>query len=124
MKLSVDENGIVVISLFGSLTPDRLETLQAEVTAGAAAIKEISEKQGGKVKILMDLSGFDGNYDAKAMDIMADFAKQNRDYVEKTAGFSNISKAKMAGEVVSALADRENIQFFDSKEEALAWLNV
>ena len=74
------------------------------------------------MKILLDLTEFTGQYTATTLQMLTEFAKGNTPYVEKTASFGGYDSVKAAGEAAAALAGRDNIKLFDSKEEAMSWL--
>lgn len=122
LQVSVGLPDRVILKISGGLSEERLPALAAGITAGENMIKDLYAKTGRKIKVLLDMSEFDGTYDVKAMEGMIAFAKHNTEYVGKTAGFGGTSTGAAAGEIVAALADRENIQFFPTKEEAVTWL--
>lgn len=118
-----EEDGRVSLALIGGLTADRLDALKEAVEAGKKAIEAAYHRTGARIDTLFDLSGFTGEYAIEAMDIMADFARRDTPFVRRTAAFGAPSmKGAMAGEVTAAFAGRENIKFFRTKDEALAWL--
>lgn len=119
-----EESGKVIITISGPLNKDTLELLSNSIEGGKELIKKTSEQMGRKIDVLLDMSAFDGTYDVAGMEAMAEFAKHNSSYVERTAAFGGVGKAVAAGEVTAALAGRGNIQFFPEKEDALAWLGT
>jgi len=119
LQIAVESKGHVLLKVCGPMTKDRLEPLKATIAAAEGIIKQDFTATGKKVKVLLDFTEFDGTYDVEAMELMVEFAKTNRAYVEKTAAFGPPSLGKMVGEVIAALADRENIKFFPTQEEAL-----
>lgn len=112
------------MKITGPLSAERVEALKEAVAAGRAAISDAAQKAGGKIDILLDMTDFDGTYDVGAMDVMSEFAKQNRPFIRKTAGFGKEKLVAVLGDIVAALADRENIKFFGTKEDAVAWLQA
>ncbi len=112
----------IIIKIAGSLTDDRLGLLKKNITDGEALIKHASEKQGKKINILLDLTEFDGTYDMGAMELMVQFGKNNRHFIEKTAVFGGSAKANLIGKSTAALTGRENIKFFTTQAEAESWL--
>ncbi len=118
------ENGKINISIFGNLTEERISEL--ELAIKEAGEKIIAEYQGfgQKVRVLFDMSQFEGEYDVKALELMTELAKGDIHYVEKTAIFGGAEKGSMAGSVVAALSGRDNIKIFAEKGEALTWLNT
>lgn len=120
--VSVDERGTVEMRLVGSLDDSNLEVLRAQVANAKKLVKEEFEKQGKKVKILFDLSEFTGTYNVPAMLEFKTLEEHNRPYVDKTAVFGGPAAAKVAAELTLALIHRDNLQLFDSQEEADTWL--
>ncbi len=119
-----EKEGRIELSLHGSLTHDRFDALKESVASGKQMIKDNFIKTGRMIEVLLDMTEYSGVYDVEAMEILADFADANREFVRKTACFGGGQAAVLAGEVVIAMAERRNIQFFDSKEKACEWLNT
>jgi ribosomal protein S13 len=125
LKISIDENTHrVTLQIIGDLSKERLSSLAYAAESAQKQIEELSVKTGEKIKILIDMTEFSGIYDVDAVPLMTQFAKHNANFVKKTAGFGSAEKGTISGEIVSALAERENIRFFQTKEEAIAWLEL
>ena len=123
LEVSVGSDNLVLLTIAGSLTHEQLPALAAGIEKAAETVKETSLKLGRKVKVLIDITGFDGVYDVAAIEAMALLAKKDADYVERTASFGGADAAKIPGEVAAHLARRDNIRTFSTKEEAVTWLN-
>ena len=121
MEVSVMDNNKVVMKLNGSITKDRLKEFEDGVKLAAKTVQETSQ-QSGKVKILFDLSHFDGTYDSDAMSQLAWLAKTDEPFTERTACFGGPLLTRMLVELVSGLSGRENIRYFASRDAALEWL--
>lgn len=115
-----EEEGLVRLQLSGALQGGRVETLrQNAAEAAETIIRAADSRPGKKVNILLDISAFDGAYDAEAVTVLAEFARGNAPFVLKTAVFGASDKGMLAGEVITALAGRDNIEFFPSGAAAL-----
>ena len=119
---SLTEEGFVLITIQGILDSEHLEQLKTDVHNATAFIKQESEKVNKRVFILIDLTKLSEIYDPRTILILAEFEKNNQPYVEKTACFGANSKVKFAGEISTALSNRGNISFVDTKDEAFALL--
>lgn len=124
IDIRIHPKGYVALTITGDLTSDDAEAFDADLRVGAETIRQFSEKEGHKVKVLMDVSAFTGVYDAASLQGLVDLASGDTPFVEKSASFGGTDKVKAAGEVVTALAERNNIAIFDTKEKALAWLGI
>ena len=116
------QEGIICLTIQGELNEERLPLFKEDIQKVNAFIREESEKASHPLPILTDLSKLSSTYDPSAMLLLADFEKGNRPYVQKTFCFGANAKIKFAGEIVSALSDRGNISFFNTREEALSAL--
>ena len=120
---TIQPNDIVTLSIAGDLTQERLPALEGDIETAKKVIEDAA-KEKDKINILFDMTEFTGMYDAKAIEMMTDFAKHNAQYTEKSAGFGGSDKNALAAEAVAAMAERENIRIFPTKEQALhGWRN-
>lgn len=124
LTINVDPSGLVCTSLNGDLSQERLPQLKEDVERANAFIKEQSGAAGRKLRSIVDLTNFSGVYVPDVMMVLAAYEKENSPYIEKTAGFGGQENVVFAAEIVSGLSRRDNISFFKTKEEALAWLNA
>ena len=122
LQVSIGSDDVIMLKIMGSLTQEQLPALETGIEKAAALIKETSQKLGRKVKVLIDITGFDGVYDVAAVKAMALLAKKDAEFVERTASFGGPDAAKIPGEVAAHLARRDNIRTFSTQEEALQWL--
>ncbi|HVB19763.1 MAG TPA: hypothetical protein VNF51_00530 [Candidatus Paceibacterota bacterium] len=122
LTASVLQDDIVLIIIQGNVTEDRLPLLREDIEKGTALLQEESQRVLHPLRVLVDLSNLNDTYSPEALLLLADFEKKNRSYVERTICFGADIKIRFAGEIISALSNRENISFFDTKEEALASL--
>jgi len=115
--------GKINIAIIGNLTNDTIEPLKIAINEAHEMIKSEYIKTGHKIYVLFDMTNFTGNYDTEAFELMKSLAQGDTNFVEKTAIFGGQEKGAIVSEVVAALAGRDNIKVFDSKEDATAWLN-
>jgi len=123
-EIHVDPKGFVMLTIAGDLLEKQMPDFDEALKAGSELICGLSEKQGAKVKVLMDVSAFSGNYTAEAVERLVDFAASNVPFVERSASFGGNEKVRAAGEIARALANRDNIAIFDTKAKAMKWLGI
>lgn len=116
------ENGTVLQTLVGTLDDSNFEALKQQVEDAKRVVREASEAAGKPVDILFDLTTFTGTYNVGAMLAMKDLEKANRPYVRKVAVFGGPMAARIAAEITLALIGRENLNLFQGRAEAEAWL--
>lgn len=116
------ESGRILLKIVGPLTGQNVEPFAQAAQAAEEAIRAQSQGTGKKVRILFDLTAFDGSYEGRSMEALTTLAAHDAQYVEKTACFGGPVLARVAGDIIAALAHRENIKFFATKDEAIAWL--
>ena len=122
--VTADPNDLIRITIAGDLLDADIPFFKTGLQIGKAVIQTIFQKTGKKVKIILDVSKFTGNYTAEAVQMITKFAVDNREYVEATASFGGSDKVRAAGEIVTALSGRENIKIFATEKEALVWLGL
>lgn len=111
----------VDLTMNGDYTLDILPVLKQNIVDAQELIRK--EGKEGEIAILLDMTNFSGTYDLECMEMMITFMKLNTAFVERTAIFGATEKIALVTEVSSALAKRENIQVFPTREEAINWLN-
>lgn len=122
LLISIDNAGLVTMFFTGDLTHDVMDEYKKELDKGIKIIEEYFQAHTRKVRVILDIQNFTGNYSLDALTALVSFAKKNTPYVDRTASFGGSDKVKMAGEVAIALSMRDNIKIFDTKEEAMTWL--
>lgn len=120
--ITIDNSGLVSMVFIGDITHDVVEEYKAELEKGAGLIREYYQAHTRKVRVILDIERFSGNYSLDALNALVSFARQNTPYVDRTASFGGSDKVKMAGEVAIALSMRDNIKICNTKEEALTWV--
>jgi len=124
IKIHIDADSILRITFWGDLLKENEESFASELELGKMVIAKLSIKQGKRIKIILDMREFTGAYSAECLQLLTKFAQANAPYVAKTASFGGSEKVKTAGEVITALAQRENIKIFSTEAEARSWLNA
>lgn len=123
MTTEIRDDGIIYMKLSGGLGSDTVEGLTSATRVGTQIIKNHQEKTGFNVKILFDMTAFTGEYSVSALQVFITFSKDTKPYVAKTACYGGPMTGQVAGEMVATLAGRDNIKFFRTYDDALAWLN-
>ena len=123
IEVNVD-GGIIYTKLNGEITAGRVEALKHDVEIAKDIIRGEHHRIGIKLKSLIDLSNFDGTYEAGALSVLAEYMNENKPYVEKSAAYGAKEMTALAADVVSAMAKRDDIKFFKTREEAFAWLTA
>lgn len=122
LTISVDSAGLVTMFFNGDLTHDVMSEYKKELDNGIKLIEGYYQAHTRKVRVILNMQHFTGNYSLDALTALVSFAKQNTPYVDRAASFGGSDKVKMAGEVAIALSGRDNVKIFDTKEEAMTWL--
>jgi hypothetical protein len=122
IHVNVLPSGLVELTISGVVTAEDIAELKSTLVEISEQISDQYRKTQQKVTILIDITHFTGEYDKEALNLMTQFAKQNRLFVSKTASFGGPDKARLAGEVVAGMAERDNIRLCDTREEAMKWL--
>lgn len=123
IQTMLDPSGIIIMKFSGNLLSEDMTAFKSSLDIAKITIGHHLKNQGKKVKILLDMQEFSGKYCPEAVEILSEFAKNDAEFVEKTASFGGSDSTRATGEIVAALAHRENIKICTSKEEALAWLS-
>ena len=124
LDLSVTPEGILYTRLTGSVTMDKIEILRKEIATAKLVVYGEYQKRNAKFKSLIDLTEFDGTYVPEALAMMSELMRSNKSYVEKSALFGGGETITAAANIVTSFAVRDNVSFFKTKEEAVAWLNA
>ncbi len=122
LLLSVDAHGYLCLKLSGILNGENYDRLKKEVDDATSAVEKLYKEHQGIIRILLDISDFSGTYSLDAMVLMKKFAEHNRPFVYRTGVYGGTDAARVAAEITVALAGRDNIKFFKTKELAVAWL--
>jgi hypothetical protein len=118
-----DENyPYIHIKFIGDLVTERYEDFKKGLMEASDIIEKTANEGHGKVKIMLDLTEFSGNYSLSSLNLLVDFAKSNVPYVERTASFGGSDKVNMAGEIAVVLSGRDNIKVCKTKEEAISFI--
>lgn len=124
LEIGVTREGVLYTKLRGSVTPERIDDLRKEVATAKLVVYGEYQRRNAKFKSLIDATDFSGTYVPEALAILSELMRSNTSYVEKSALFGVGEAVKTAANIVTSFAGRENLAFFKTKEEALAWLNA
>lgn len=124
IDLTVTPEGTLYTRLTGSVTSENLDELRKEVATAKLVVYGEYQKRNAKFKSLIDITGFSGTYVPEALAILSDLMRANKSYIEKSAIFGVGDAVKTAANIVTSFSGRDNISFFKSKEEAVAWLQA
>lgn len=123
LETTIEPEGKYIILKFnGDLVESVAESFKEDLAVATEVITKKFKEEGKKVLVLLDVSGFTGNYSLDALTALIEFAKNDKLFVEKTASFGGSDKVKIAGEIAITLSNRHNIEIFNTKEEAVTWL--
>lgn len=123
LETTIEPGGKYIILKFnGDLVESVVESFKEDLTAATEVIAKKFKEDGKKVLILLDVTGFTGNYSLDALTALIEFAKNDKMFVEKTASFGGSDKVKIAGEIAITLSNRSNIEIFGTEKEAITWL--
>ena len=114
---------VVLLVLSGKVdTPERISELDLDIKKAHLLICDLCTKAHSPIDILFDLHAFSGIYSPLAIESLAHLAKEDEQYVRKTACFGASETIRLAGDIIAVIAGRGNIHFFKDEEEARAWL--
>ena len=117
--ISLGEDGIIYTQLIGT---DSIEEIKEWTESLKKVIKSEYEKRG-KVDVLTDLTGVKLTDDIKSRQVIADMQKENVPYIKKSAAFTNDIKIRFLTRLIARISGRRNFIVFNTKQEALDWLN-
>jgi hypothetical protein len=120
---SVISEGRVLLKISGTLKKESLESLSTGIVQAKDIVQEQGKVCGNQVRILIDMTDFDGSYDTISMERLADLARFDTSYVHRTACYGGPILTSMLVEFVATLSGRTNLKFFQSKEDADEWLD-
>lgn len=124
LDLSVTPEGMLYTRLTGSVTSDNIEELRKEVATAKLVVYGEYQRRNAKFKSLIDVTDFSGTYVPEALAMLSELMRANKSYVEKSALFGISETVTAAANIVTSFSGRENLSFFKTKEEAMAWLNA
>jgi hypothetical protein len=125
IHVSTEPGGILLLTFNGEVKDaGDVAVLKSDIAIVSKTIQDLHKKSGKGIKILIDLSDFKADFMDEAVEALADLARQDQAFVQKTASFGGSLKIRTIGKTIVALAGRKNIMFFQDKSEALDWLNA
>ena len=123
ISVSNEVRGILSLTFRGEVKDmSDVGQLKVDIEKVSKAIKNLHDAQNKGVRVLIDIVGFSADYVSEGIDALITLARSDKDLVEKTAVFGGSTKIQVIGETIVALAGRRNIKFFETKAEAIIWL--
>ncbi|MBP9757638.1 MAG: STAS/SEC14 domain-containing protein [Candidatus Pacebacteria bacterium] len=124
IDLTVTPEGMLYTRLTGSVTSENIDELRKEVATAKLVVYGEYQKRNAKFKSLIDITGFSGTYVPEALSILSELMRANKSYIEKSALYGVGDALTAAANIVTSFSGRDNLSFFQTKEEAVAWLNA
>lgn len=118
----VDNDGIIVGKLSGMITPENREDFKHWLSETSKHVHEQHQKQGKKVKTLIDLTELEGYNDPNALVLLTNTVIDDNPYTEKTATFGATGLIKLAQDAIKSFSGRIHLQGFKTESEARDWL--
>lgn len=115
---------IISLKFSGDMTNDHRPEIDKTMAESRDLIDTQSALMEAKLQCLLDLTDFTGKYDPEIMMLFTDYVKKNSTVISKTAVYGGGLNGAMVTEAIAALAGRDNIILYPSKEEALAALSA
>ncbi len=121
LDISVESNGVVILTLQGSLSGEEtMEALKKTIKACSDIIEDLYKGEGKKLRVLIDMTAFSGEYEIQAMHYMNEFGKRHASHIEKSVMLSGTVKTDEMG---LAMTDQQAKKFVEhERESALAFL--
>lgn len=117
-QISADQ---LFLKATGVLNSDSITELKGFATVTEDLIATMHEKAGRLIKCVFDISEINEAKDPSAIAVLAEFQANNKPHILRTALVASKPEIKLAIGIVGAMAQRDNIQTFDTQEEAVAW---
>jgi len=119
-----EPNGILLLTFNGVVASDAdVQQLKTDIDTVSSSIRSLHKAQGQGIRILLNISNFDAEVVMEAVTALVNFARADKEYVFRTAIFGASKKLKVIGDSIVTLSGRSNIKFFETKEEAMHWLD-
>lgn len=122
LTITVGEDKIIHLLLDGKLTKEHLAEFQAWADKVYETMLRVREETGQNVKFLTNVTHLEA-LDEEVMKVYADLLKKDTPYVYRSATFGASKDALTWLVAVMTASGRKNFKHFQTREEALAWLN-
>jgi hypothetical protein len=109
-------------SLGGTFTVDDTKLLASWSEGLKGEVIRLTKEHGHKICILIDISKLEIYTDAKVIDILTELMKADKGLVHKTATFGGNDNHVMVQQIISGMAERNNLRNFSTEKEAVDWL--
>lgn len=123
LTFSIVEKGDdkLLLEAQGVVNENTLSTLRNFATQAEDKIASMHEKTGKKVRCVFDLTKVQEIKDPGTVATLAEFQKNNKPHIERTALVVTDTSIKLIVNVAGAMAMRDNIQIFDDLAIGQQW---
>lgn len=120
----MNPDGLVTLTLRGNLSGEETSaSIKKTVEACVGMLDDLHKGEGKKLRLLIDLTAFSGEYEAAAMKHLSDLGGRVSPHVEKSVVLSGSVCPPSAEQVGNALCGKDAKRFMaEEREAALAWL--
>lgn len=121
LGVEIDANDMINLVLGGNVTDEYIVDLKKWGEEVKKAMKTVSQRTGGTVYTIIDISEAH-EFDEAAMRVIRDLMEFNKTYATRTATFGGSIYSVMAQDTLMVMTGRTNMKAFKTKEEAVKWL--
>lgn len=119
----IGPDGIIYLMLAGKIAGEDAERFIAWTEEVKDAIKSVHEKHPNRVLILSDVTALT-HFEKKPIEALRTLLEYDKEYTTKSAIVGASPMVRMLVDAVVALSGRSNVKLFDTRDEALEWLNA
>jgi hypothetical protein len=121
LKVSVGASNIVHVTIGGNINAGEMSKFAQWISKVKDTIRKEYEREKEQVLCLVDITNLK-EYHPQVLVDLASMMKDNEPYVLRTATYGGNSYMTMAEDIVIALSGRKNLRAFNTRDEALRWL--
>ena len=121
LDVSVGAGDIIHITIGGNVDAGSMSRLTEFTQKIQDTVQDIFHKKNKRVLCLVDISALT-SYHPDVLVTLAQMMKANEPFVLRTATFGGGQYMIMAEDIVIALSGRKNLRAFNTKQEAIVWL--
>lgn len=118
---SVNQEGVIVLTVSGRMTRDKLPEFSAWVSDVKATVAQVAAKHPDRVLMLSNVKKV-SHFERELMGELKDLLDHNKELVTKSAIVGAHRYLSLLIDAVAKLTNRTNIQQFENEHEALSWL--
>lgn len=123
LNVSIGAGEIIHITIGGNLDAETMSQFAEFVQKIKDTVHDLFNKHDKRVLCLVDISTLSG-YHPDVLVSLAQMMKENEPFVLRTATFGGGQYMIMAEDIVIALSGRKNLRAFNTKQEAISWLQT